>query len=384
MEWFRKLVGQVKGLWGQWKPAQKVILLSIVGVAVIGLIVLIAVSAAPSRVELFGRPITDPEDRDRILRRLDQEGIAYAVTADFRVTMSDDQTARRARSILVRENLVPPSTDPWEIFDIERWTLTDFERNVNLRRAITQQLVLHIEALTDVDRANVTIAFPQDRLFLEEQNPVTASVIITPRPGSDIRENRAKVEGIERLIRYAIEGLAAENITITDPSGVVLNDFANLTAFDRIQQTRLELQLKATEERRIRAEVLEGIAGILTPDRVRIPRLEVEIDMSAQERSTREILPTVIRPNNPLTPFDDSQIELYIPLSVESIEEQFRGTGFNPQGPPGQEGQTPPAYRDLQDQVGGGIVVFVRENNEIYTRETQETRSPQLGRRTIG
>ncbi|TVQ21213.1 MAG: flagellar M-ring protein FliF, partial [Spirochaetaceae bacterium] len=85
-----------------------------------------------------------------------------------------------------------------------------------------------------------------------------------------------------------------------------------------------------------------------------------------------------------LTPFDDSQIELYIPLSVESIEEQFRGTGFNPQGPPGQEGQTPPAYRDLQDQVGQWSNTVRRQNNEISTRETQEIRSPQLGRRTIG
>ncbi len=384
MQWFGKLVEQIRKLWGTWKSVQRAIFASIIAVVVLGLILLIAFSAAPARSAVFTRPIPDPQMLDRIGLRLDQESISYTVTADNRIYVDDEATARRARSILIREDLVPPDTDPWHLFDLERWTQTDFERNVNLQRSITRQLEMHIVALDDVDSASVTIAFPEDRLFLEEQHPITASVIIMPKPSSDIRENRAKIEGISKLIQFAVEGLRSENITITDRSGVVLNDFESLTAFDRIQQTRQELQLKASEERRIRGEILEGLAGMLTPDRVRIPRLEVEIDMSQQQVSTREILPTVIRPNNPLTPFDDSQIELYIPLSVESIEERFRGTGFNPEGPPGQEGQTPPAYRDLQDTVGEWSNTVRRQNNEISSRDIQEVRSPQLARRTVG
>jgi len=384
MDWLRKLIEQVKNLWGQWKPLQKIIFVSIVAVVVVGIILLLTVSAQPTRAELFSRPITDPETLDRIGLRLDEEGIAYTVTTDNRVLVDDLAAARRARSILIREDLVPADTDPWQLFDVERWTQTDFERNVNLRRAITTQLEMHIEAISDVDNASVTIAFPEDRLFLEEQNPVTASVVLMPKPGSDIRENRAKIEGIEKLIQFAIEGLTPDNITITDTSGIVLNDFDALTAFDRIQQTRQELELKSSEEQRIRGLILEGLSGMLTADRVRIPRLEVEIDMSQKEVSTREVLPTVIREDNPLTPFDDSQLELYIPLSIESTEEQFRGTGFNPEGPPGQEGQTPPAYQDLQDTVGEWSNTVRRQNNEISTRETQEVRSPTLGRRSVG
>ncbi len=384
MDWLRKLVEQVKNLWGKWKPLQKIIFVSIVGVMVLGIVLLLTFSAQPTRAELFSRPITDPETLDRIGLRLDEEGIAYTVTTDNRVLVDDQASARRARSILIREDLVPAGTDPWQLFDVERWTQTDFERNVNLRRAITTQLEMHIEAISDVDNASVTIAFPEDRLFLEEQNPVTASVVLMPKPGSDIRENRAKIEGIEKLIQFAIEGLAPENITITDTSGIVLNDFEALTAFDRIQQTRQELALKSNEEQRIRGLILEGLSGMLTADRVRIPRLEVEIDMSQKEVSTREVLPTVIREDNPLTPYDDSQLELYIPLSIESTEEQFRGTGFNPEGPPGQEGQTPPAYQDLQDTVGEWSNTVRRQNNEISTRETQEVRSPTLGRRSVG
>ncbi|MBU8912620.1 MAG: flagellar M-ring protein FliF [Spirochaetales bacterium] len=384
MEWLQKLTQQIKGLWNKWKTVQKIIFLSILGVVIIGIVLLVAVSAAPTRAEVFSRSITDPADLDRIVQRLDQEGFSYSVTSDNRIVVDDDATARRARSILVREDLVPPETDPWEIFDVERWTQTDFERNINLHRALTRELELHIEALADVDNASVTIAFPEDRLFLDEQNPITASVILTAKPGSDIRENRAKVEGIEKLIQFAIEGLTPENITISDLTGLVLDDFEGLTELDRIELTRRELELKAEEERRLRAEVLEGIAGMLTADRVRIPRLEVEIDMSQKEIQTREVFPITVGSDNPLTPYDDSQLELYVPLSVQSIEEEFRGTGFNPEGPPGQEGQTPPAYKDLQDTVGEWSNTSRTQNNEINTRETQETVSPTLMRRTIG
>ncbi|TFH04696.1 MAG: flagellar M-ring protein FliF, partial [Spirochaetales bacterium] len=115
-----------------------------------------------------------------------------------------------------------------------------------------------------------------------------------------------------------------------------------------------------------------------------IPRLEVEIDMSQKEIQTHEVFPITVTPDNPLTPYDDSQLELYVPLSVQSTEEQFRGTGFNPEGPPGQEGQTPPAYKDLLDTVGEWSNATRFQNNEVNTREMQETVSPQLARRTIG
>lgn len=384
MEWLRKLLEQIRGLWAKWKPVQKIIFFGIIGVVVIGIVLLIAVSSSPTRAEVFTRSITDPAALDMIAQRLDQEGIDYTITSDSRIVVDNDSTARRAKSILVREDLVPPQVDPWDIFDVERWTQTDFERNVNLQRALTRQLELHIEALDDVDNASVTIAFPEDKLFLEEQNPVTASVILSPKPSSDIRENRAKIEGIEKLIQFAIEGLTPVNITITDGTGLVLNDFEGMLEFDRVELTRRQLDLKATEEERIRSTVLEGIARMLTPERVQIPRLEVEIDMSERTVATTEHFPVTVVPDNPLTVYDDSQLELYVPLSVESIEEQFRGTGFNPEGPPGQEGQTPPAYKDLQDTVGEWSNTVRRQNNEINTRETQEVTSPTPGRRTIG
>ena len=64
------------------------------------------------------------------------------------VYVPDEETARRIRAILIREDLVPRGTDPWALFDRDRWTITDFERNVNLLRAITTMVTDHIRSLS--------------------------------------------------------------------------------------------------------------------------------------------------------------------------------------------------------------------------------------------
>ena len=44
--------------------------------------------------------------------------------------------------------------------------LTDFERNINLRQAVTENLEDHIEALDDIDSAQVTLVLPEDSCLL--------------------------------------------------------------------------------------------------------------------------------------------------------------------------------------------------------------------------
>jgi flagellar M-ring protein FliF len=101
--------------------------------------------------------------------------------------VKDDKTRAQANAILLREDLIPKGTDPWSVFAIDRFTVTDFERNVNLRRAIVQEVRRHIESLGDVDKANVVLEIPERALFAQDQNPVTASVILYPRPAATSR-----------------------------------------------------------------------------------------------------------------------------------------------------------------------------------------------------
>jgi len=383
MEWFRKLIAAIQGYWGKWSMLQRIILFGIVAAVVVGLIALVSVSSAPTMVPLINAPIRDENARDRIMTRLDQEGVSATVNAAGIIQVQDKATARRMIGILTREDLIPQGTDPWAIFDQDRWTITDFERNVNLRRAITQMVTDHIKALDDVDNANVTIVVPQDRLFASEQNPVSASVIITPKPGSDITQNRKKIEGIQKLLKFAIEGLKDENIVITDQTGLVLNDFAGLAESDRLslidRQTKMISQLEA----QYRAKILAALQKTFTEDRVRDLNIKIAMDMSQKSVNTEEFFPITIKPRTPGLPYDDSQLANSITRSKATSTTTWKGTGFNPEGPAGVEGQTPPAYKDMSNLYGEVSQDTLKTNEEINSRKTQEEKSPEIDRVTV-
>lgn len=384
-EWLRQLLNQIKTLWGKWSLTQKIILLSIVGVAVLAVILIVVFSSAPTMVTLIGVKITDENNLARIVTVLDEEGVTYKVSPENMIYVEDEPTARRIRAILIREDLIPPKTDPWAIFDVERWTLTDFERDVNLQRAITRNLEQHILALDDVDAASVTLVVPRHELFEEDQNPVTASVIITPKPGSDIMENRKKIEGIVSIIKFAVAGLQDENIVITDQNGLRLNDFVGLEDVDRIEIARREIRTKKELEQQYKAEILKSLRVIFSFDRVEIVKLDIDLDMSKRTVSTEEHFPVTMKKDNPRTPFDETEVMPSITLSKEVTEEHFEGTGFNPEGPPGQEGQTPPAYKDLSNLVGKYDQSTLIQNEVVNKKSTYEEKSPwSIDRITTG
>jgi flagellar M-ring protein FliF len=375
-EWLKKLVEQIKNLWGKWSATQKIILFSIVGVTVLAIILIVLFSASPSMIPLIGTPIQDETNLSRIVTVLDEEGVSYKITPENMIYVSDDKTAKRMRAILIREDLVPARTDPWAIFDVERWTLTDFERDVNLQRAITRNLEQHILALDDIDAVSVTLVVPEDELFSEDQEPVTASVILTPKPGSDVLENRKKIEGIVRIIKFAVAGLKDENIVITDQNGLQLNDFEGLEDVDRIDIARREIKTKKDLEQQYKNEILDSLRSIFGPERVEIIKLDIALDMSRQTIETEEHFPITMKPDNPRTPFDETEVVPSITLSKETREEHFQGTGFNPEGPPGQEGQTPPAYKDLTNLVGKYDQSSQIQNEVVNTKNTRQEKSP--------
>ncbi|MDR1176287.1 MAG: flagellar M-ring protein FliF [Treponema sp.] len=383
MEFLRKIIVQIRNLWGKMAMIQRIILIGIAVAVIGGMIALFTISSAPTLVPVIDAPIRDEAAQDRIIMRINQEGVKASVSPAGIVQVSDDATAKRMRGILIREDLIPSGTDPWAIFDRDRWTITDFERNVNLRRAITQMVTDHIKAIDDVDDANVTIVSPERELFAADQDPVTASVVLTPKPGSDILGNRKKIEGIQKILKYAVQGLSDENIAIVDTNGNLLNDFEGMAAFDRLSLIEKEQKLILQQETRYRALILKSLQDIYTKDRVRDLNIKIEMDMSKRAVDTEEYFPITIKPRTPGLPYDDSQLAQSITRSTNTSVTKWEGTGLNPEGPAGVEGQTPPAFKDMQNLYGSMSQETLFKNEEINKKTTQEEKSPQIDRVTV-
>jgi flagellar basal-body M-ring protein/flagellar hook-basal body protein (fliF) len=375
-EFLKRLLAKAAGFWADWSMRQRGIFLAVIVAIVVGVLMLFRVSATPVLASVFDAPIRDEAVLDRILVRLNEEGISVTVTPTGVVQVADPATARRMRVILLNEGLVPVNIDPWQIFDKDRWTLTDFERNVNFQRAQRQMIIDHIKAVDGVDNASVNIVWPKEELFRADQNPVSASVIIIPRPGSDIISNRKKIEGIQKLLKFAIEGLRDENIAITDNSGLVLNDFDGMKDFDR--QSLAERQHKDTmkREKEYRDRILPVLQKTFSANRVRDLSIKFDIGYNQETYERKDILPTMIKEPTPGLPYDDSQRIIEIPAGESKATTKWKGTGYNPEGPAGVEGQTPPAFKDMSNLYGEMEQKTETTNYEWGYLNTEGTRSP--------
>ena len=382
-DFLKKMMGQITKLWGQWSMIQRVILIGIVAVVIGGIATLMGVSSTPSLAPVINAPIRDQDILDRIIMRINEEGVNTDVTTTGIVRVADEMTARRMRGILIRENLIPKNIDPWAIFDTERWTNTDFERKVNFRRAQTRMITDHIKAIDGIDDASVVIEVPEKELFRPDQNPVTASVIITPRPGSDITTNRKKVEGIQMLLKLAVQGLKDENIGITDQAGNKLNNFDDMAAFDRLALIEKEQKHLDQVQAKYQADILRSLQATYGTDRVRAVNVTVEKDMSKKTVDTTEYFPFTVKPRTPGLAYDDSEIVKSVTLSSSTSETKWEGTGFNPEGPAGVEGQTPPSFKDLSNLYGKMLQETKVQNEAINKRNSQEDHSPQINRITV-
>ena len=382
-EWLKKMTGKIQDFWKNSSVIKKVILIGVAAAVIAAVIVAARVSSAPTTVRIFNAPVTNETSRSQILDRISQENVEAYVSDDGYISVADRDTARKMRSILISEGLVPSNIDPFAGYYERSWSTTDAEQNVRLNNAITQSLKQHLEAISDISAAFVTIVLPENELFSADQKPVSASVILKTTPNSNITVDRKRVLGIQRLILSAVEGLTAENLTISDADGNILNDFEGMAESDRVSIIEKQQKLRHAEEAKLRAAVLKALQKFYTDDRIRDLNVTIDMDMSEKSSTSTIYSPIQIRPDNPDTPYDDSEYRDTLPISEQTVVNDWQGTGFNPEGPTGTEGQTPPVYSDMSNVIGHSTQTGVTRNNVINTTQTSEKVAPQLGRRTI-
>ena len=382
-EWFKNMIEKFQNFWKTSSVIVKVIVIGI-ALAVVGAVIFaVNVSGSDSTVKLFPQAVTDESVRNQILDRVARENVQVYVNDEGVISVNDEKTARRIRTLLSVEGLAPSNYDPFAEFYNRSWSTTDAEQNVRRKNAISAALKQHLESLSDIDVAFVTLVLPDKALFASEQNPVTASIAIRPSRTSDILSDRRKVKGIQDYILKAVEGLSAENLTIIDQNGHILNDFEGMAESDRVSIIEKQQKLIRKMEAQLEAKVLAALQNNYTPDRITDVIAHYEMDMSEKNSDSTIYSPIQIRPDNPDTPYDDSEYRDTLPISQQTVTKEWQGTGYNPEGPAGVEGQTPPVYSDVSNVIGKSTETGVSQNNVINTTHITEKVAPQPGRITI-
>ena len=383
-EWFKKLLASFKEKWAKWTAVQKGILIGIIVVVIVAIILMVSLSSRPTTVHLFNAKITDETERDKILFRLDKDNVKAYVSSDGYISVDDEATAKKYSAILIAEGLQPTEADAYSLFDTTKWSRTDFDDKVNWLRATEKVVQKQLLYLPGIQTASVVLVLPDDDLFTTQQKPVTASVILTAKSGSDCLTDKKQIKSIQNLIRTCVEGLTDENISIVDGNtNLEVNDFTGMEASERVDIIAKEQKEILKLETQYSSQVLAALKSTYSSNRVRIANMKIDMDMSKRSFTAKEYSGVTIKKDNPDTPYDDSEIRDNLVVSSETVTKEWTGTGYNPEGPAGVEGQNPPVYSDMTNVVGKSTETGVKQNNALNEKNTTEEVSPSIDRVTV-
>ncbi len=194
-------------------------LLSVTALAAAVIIVTLMWTLAPKYQYLF----TDLDDADAslIIQNLKDNRIPYKLVKGGTAIMIPEENVYEIRLNLASQGLPKGGVGKgFALFDETGFSTSEFVQKINYQRALQNELANTIMALEEVDYARVHIAMPKESIFIEDEKPAKASIVIKPRQGQKI--NPGQVQGIVYLVAKSVRGLDPENISIVDIRGKVL------------------------------------------------------------------------------------------------------------------------------------------------------------------
>ncbi len=346
---FGELLKRVQEIFNKMTLMQRVILGAIV-LGIIGSIFFISSFSTKQTYSMLYKSPLSAEEYARVTKKLGEWNVKFETKDDKYILLTDEAQSRTIRMKLGQEGIIPTSVKGWELFDTQKFTTTDFERNVNLQRAIIGEMVKHLKSLDDIEDVSIEISFPKESLYSDYQSPTTASVLITPKPYSELTENKNKVKGIVNLVAYGIPNLKPENIVVVDNKGNVLSDLLIPDeGSDAVKLAREHLQIKQREQAILIARIRDALNQSINSERL-IVSADIEFDWTKKKSEADKIIPTVVKERDPLLSYDNSSNQVNVPVSEKTTTEDFQGPAYVPEGPAGVENNVPPALKDKMDR----------------------------------
>jgi flagellar M-ring protein FliF len=310
-----------------WKKISKRQRYTIIGVAALFMISILGWSywygSKPDMVPLFTNMET--KDAGEVAAKLKESKIKYEVQESTAGTtiLVPAKDVHNTRLELSTQGL-PRGPKGFEIFDDSKLGVTEFQNKVNYLQALQGELTRTIEQIEGVDKVRVHIVLSEDSLYKKNEKPATASIMLKLKPNAQL--SKQEIKGIVNLTAHSIQGLQAENITIVDDTGKILNDPDENDDKGLGTTTLTQMDMTKKVQDRMQKDVQTLLDQALGEGRAFV-RVNVELDFDQKQIDKQVFTPVV----------DDSGII----RSSQDSSENYNGTSTNPGGPAGAQSNIP-------------------------------------------
>jgi flagellar M-ring protein FliF len=264
---------KVKAVWQNISLIQRALLIAIVLTFVIVGALLTHWARRPDMRMLYNE--LSPEEAAKMTEKLSEKGIAYELRNGGRSIYVPKEKVYQVRLDMAKEGLPAGEQGGYKIFDDEKIGISPFVQNVNLKRALQEELAKSIQMINGVVHARVHIVSSEQTIFTSEAGTTSASVVLKLKPG--FRLSGLNVAAITHLVSGSVEGLKSENVTVIDSEGRLLTSEADQELASGAGTVQ---DYKERVEQSLSQKVEDMLTAVLGPGRATV-KVSAVVDMTS-------------------------------------------------------------------------------------------------------
>jgi flagellar M-ring protein FliF len=276
-------IQKIAAIWRNVSIVQKALLLAIIGTMVAAVVLLVHWAGRPDMRLLYDQ--LAPEEASKIVDKIAERDVPYELKNGGTSIYVPKEQVYQLRLAMAKEGLPEGSQKGYKIFDDAKIGVSPKVQDINLQRALQEELAKSIQMMDGVTHARIHIVSPENSIFSTAQKQTTASVALRLRPGFEL--SQSSIAAITHLVAGAVENLKPENVTVVDSNGRLLSRRSD-GQFDNGATTVADYRERV--ERNLSKKAEDMLVTVLGPGRASV-KVSAEIDMTSLNLVTEKYEP---------------------------------------------------------------------------------------------
>lgn len=226
----------------------------------------------------------DEKDAAEIVSSLKEMGIQYEVTDAGKTISVAKNQVESVRLDLLAKGIKSQLPVGFELFNNSDIGLTDFSQKINFQRALEGEITRTIQSIPSIDQVRVHLTLPDNNSLLSHHEMPKASVKVAFHDG---HVEEKQIEGIQRLVAAAVEGLDPTRVTITGFDGVELTKY-NISGST---SSNIEEQ-QETVQKLLVGNIKKLLIPIFGEEKISVS-VVAEYELEKKKEITRRLIPAV-------------------------------------------------------------------------------------------
>jgi flagellar M-ring protein FliF len=271
-------MNQLTQLWNRLSWGQRIAILATAAAVIGGMLALNHWNQERDFKPLFSG--LAPEDAGTVTAKLKELGVDYRLNDAETISVPSDRVAE-VRLQLASAGLPKSGRIGFELFDKVNFGASDFAEQVNYHRAIEGELERSVMSIREVEQARVHLTLAKDSLYSEQREPAKASVLVKLRAAGGLSPQN--VAAICQLTASAVPGLSADQVSVVDTNGNLLN-LPRPAGVDGEQSSEAALDYRKSVERDLQTKIGQTLEPLLGANHFRVG-VSADVDLSSGDQS---------------------------------------------------------------------------------------------------